>query len=112
MAHKEFEALFKQFVNLPILKNSFAEKMYQKFEFLPGHSLEKNANHLVLRYKVDDDIINMNGSVHGGALATLLDCSTTMAILRGDKNLSRTVRYYIKYILVLNQACHSLVLLD
>ena len=39
----------------------------------------------------------MNGSVHGGALATLLDCATTIAILRGDKNLSRTVR--LKYVL-------------
>ena len=39
----------------------------------------------------------MNGSVHGGALATLLDCATTIAILRGDKNLSRTVR--LKYVI-------------
>lgn len=39
--------------------------------------------------------MNMNGSVHGGALATILDCATTIAILRGDKNLSRTVRYDI-----------------
>lgn len=92
MAHKEFGDLFKRFVSLPILKNTFAEKMYSKFEYLPGHFMEKSANHLVLRYKVEDDIINMNGSVHGGALATLLDCSTTIAILRADKNLSRTVR--------------------
>lgn len=41
----------------------------------------------------------MNGSVHGGALATILDCATTIAILRGDRNLSRTVRYLlIKYL--------------
>jgi acyl-coenzyme A thioesterase PaaI-like protein len=50
----------------------------------------------------------MNGSVHGGALATILDCATTIAILRGDRNLSRTVRYSKLYV-VLNWDYHSLV---
>ena len=95
MVHKEFADIFHRFVRLPIIQGSFAEKMYHKFEFLPGHLLEKNHSTVVLRYKIEKDIINMNGSVHGGALATLLDCATTIAILRGDKNLSRTVRFYI-----------------
>ena len=97
MVHKEFADIFHRFVKLPIIKGSFAEKIYHKFEFLPGHLLEKNHSTVVLRYKIEKDIINMNGSVHGGALATLLDCATTIAILRGDKNLSRTVR--LKYVL-------------
>lgn len=48
----------------------------------------------------------MNGSVHGGALATILDCATTIAILRGDRNLSRTIRYIFVLSLVLNWDCH------
>ncbi|CAD8111041.1 unnamed protein product [Paramecium sonneborni] len=91
MVHKEFGDIFKRFIQIPILKNTYAEHFYQAFQFLPGHVLERNSNHLVLRYKVPQEIMNMNGSVHGGALATILDCATTIAILRGDKNLSRTV---------------------
>ncbi|CAD8099641.1 unnamed protein product [Paramecium sonneborni] len=91
MVHKEFGDIFKRFIQIPILKNTFAEHFYQAFQFLPGHALERNSNHLVLRYKVPQEIMNMNGSVHGGALATILDCATTIAILRGDRNLSRTV---------------------
>ncbi|CAD8084001.1 unnamed protein product [Paramecium primaurelia] len=91
MVHKEFGDIFKRFVQIPILKNTYAEHFYLAFQYLPGHALERNSNHLVLRYKVPQNIMNMNGSVHGGALATILDCATTIAILRGDKNLSRTV---------------------
>jgi acyl-coenzyme A thioesterase 13 len=52
MVHKEFGDIFKRFISIPILKNTFAEHFYQGFTFLPGHALERNTNHLVLRYKV------------------------------------------------------------
>lgn len=47
--HKEFSELLKRFMSCKILNNTFAEHIYRKFEYLPGHELELNHNTIVLR---------------------------------------------------------------
>jgi len=53
---------------------------------LPGLTIEKasdpEATSLVLRLRVVHSVQNFFGSLHGGAIATLVDLSTTMAIMQ------------------------------
>lgn len=34
--------------------------------------------------EIQKEFINVNGSIHGGALSTILDAATTLAILKVD----------------------------
>lgn len=82
MAHKNFGELMKRFCTSPILKGTYAEHMYANYEWIEKHSLIQDpATTLMLRYKVPLEMKNMNGTVHGGALATIIDSTTTIAIL-------------------------------
>jgi acyl-coenzyme A thioesterase 13 len=41
--------------------------------------------HATLRLPVGDTLLNMGGSLHGGAVATLVDVSGTIAIITADR---------------------------
>lgn len=86
MAIKTFRPLFEQFVHHPNLKHTFAGPIYSKFKLIEDHHpLITNDNQILLKYKVPKTMCNFFGAVHGGALATLIDCSTTLAILKADE---------------------------
>ncbi|EGR31511.1 thioesterase superfamily member 2, putative [Ichthyophthirius multifiliis] len=91
---QSFKPLFQQFVNHKNLLNTFAYSIYQKFELIEeSHELLTNDNQILLKYTVPQNLCNFFGVVHGGALATLVDCSTTLAILKKDqfKRLTTTI---------------------
>jgi acyl-coenzyme A thioesterase 13 len=88
-----FSGIFRRFVENPKLKGTFAHKFYEGFEYLPKHKLEISPNILILRMKVQSSFINVNGSIHGGALSTIIDCATTLAILKVDPKHQVTVRF-------------------
>jgi len=41
--------------------------------------------HVTMRLPVDDRVINVNGKLHGGASATLVDVAGTLAIMTADR---------------------------
>ena len=43
-------------------------------------------NELFLSMTVKKEWCNFYGSIHGGALGTIIDCATTLAILKEDKH--------------------------
>jgi len=51
----------------------------------------QNDDQIILRLKVEPNFCNYMGSIHGGALTTILDCATTLAILKVDKHLRKSV---------------------
>lgn len=91
-AAKNFVQILEKFVNNPQLKGSYAESIWRGFHLLDTHNqLLQNQNQIILRLKVDPSFCNYMGSIHGGALTTILDCATTLAILKVDKNLRKSV---------------------
>lgn len=88
---RPFIHILEKFVNNPQLKGSYAEEIWRGFELLNGHHLLQNESQIMLRLKVLPSFCNYMGSIHGGALTTILDCSTTLAILNVDKNLRKSV---------------------
>ncbi len=50
-----------------------------------------NENQLLIGYRVPKNVCNFNGVVHGGAFATLVDITTTLAIMKIDPELRKTV---------------------
>lgn len=52
---------------------------------LSVHSVEGDPLHKVIfKFTVQDDMCNRSGTMHGGALMTLVDDTTTIALLAGD----------------------------
>ena len=55
--------------------------------------LEEKELSVFYRMMVNQDLTNYSGTLHGGAIATLLDVCTTMAIAAMDANTRVTVEY-------------------
>ncbi|CAD8177050.1 unnamed protein product [Paramecium octaurelia] len=72
-------------------QNKQAEHFYKVFQFLYGHDLERISNKLILRFKIPQVIMNMNGSVQGRAFDTILSNTTTIPFYEEIENLSRTL---------------------
>ncbi|KAL4483947.1 hypothetical protein ABPG72_013953 [Tetrahymena utriculariae] len=86
MSIKQFKPLFEQFIHHPNLKHTFAGPIYGKFKLIEDpHPLINKESQILLKYKVPKSMCNFFGVAHGGALATLIDCSTTLAILKADE---------------------------
>lgn len=91
MTTKSFLPLFEKFIHHPNLKHTFAGPIYSKFKLIEDpHPLITNSNQILLKYKVPKTMCNFFGVAHGGALATLVDCSTTLAILKVDEAMRLT----------------------
>lgn len=93
MAIRNFPKIFEYYSSHPNLKNTFAEvfyKNYQLYDDKEGFYTLKSS-HVLLKLTVPATICNFNRNVHGGAFATILDTSTTVAIMKYDKNLRKNV---------------------
>lgn len=91
-AGKHFAQIFETFVSNPKLKGSFAEDVWKGFQLVEAHNkLHLRDNQLLLRLKVLPSYCNYMGSIHGGCLTTILDCATTLAVLKMDKHLRKSV---------------------
>ncbi|KRX08181.1 hypothetical protein PPERSA_12336 [Pseudocohnilembus persalinus] len=91
-AINNFPQIFDKFVNHPSFVGTFAGNMIKQFKLVENDSkLLHHPSQLLISYKVPKEICNFHQSVHGGAFATLLDISTTVAILRVDKGLRKSV---------------------
>jgi len=91
---KNFLEIFNKFMKNPKLAGTYASSIYHGFELLdnnPPPNVQPNANRVILGLKVDKEILNIFGSAHGGALSTILDTSTTLAILKADKKTRKSV---------------------
>jgi acyl-coenzyme A thioesterase 13 len=67
------------------MDGSYAEKIYKSFYLLDRHPriLGKD-NNLLLEMTVPRELINVQGAIHGGALATIIDAATTLVLLKVD----------------------------
>ena len=89
---RNFKEIFSKFLESPHLKGSYGENFYRKLQIADTLQKEtKNPNELIFQFLVTKDYCNFMGNMHGGAMATLLDCATSMAILRMDKHMRQTV---------------------
>ena len=88
---RSFIQIFDKFVNNTQLKGSYAETIWKGFELVNKHNLIQNENQILLKLKVVPSFCNYMGNIHGGALTTIVDCATTLAILNVDKNLRKSV---------------------
>ena len=94
MSSKSFLEVFQQFIKNPKLTGTYAEPIYKHFILLdqnPPLGFKAGDFSVLLGLPVTKDILNLFGSPHGGALATILDTSTTLAILKADKKRRKTV---------------------
>ena len=89
MKIKNFDKIFKFYCNHPNLKGTFADCFYSGYILNNDKSL--NDNQVLISYKVPPQICNFSGAVHGGAYATMIDTCTTLAIMKLDKTLRKTV---------------------
>ena len=87
---KNFAEVFKLFTQSKNLSNTFAESIYKGFELIDEHKMSQS-NNVILRIKVTPNLQNIMGVIHGGALTTIIDTSTTLAILKCDPKLHKTV---------------------
>lgn len=90
-SHAKFLQIFNKFVSNPTLKGSYAEGIWKGFQLIDGHQIIQNENQIILRMKVEPGLCNYMGSIHGGALTTIVDCATTLAILNVDRKLRKSV---------------------
>jgi len=99
MAHPtNFAKLMEKFILNPALNGSYAEAIWRGFQLVEVHDkLLHNDNQLLLRLKIQPNFCNYQGTIHGGALCTILDCATTLAILKVDKHHRKNVSAELNY---------------
>jgi len=90
-SNTRFLQIFNKFVSNQNLKGSYAESIWKGFQLIDSHQIIQNENQILLRLKVEPSFCNYMGSIHGGALTTIVDCATTLAILNVDRNLRKSV---------------------
>jgi len=90
---KSFEEIFKKIVRSPIFKGTFGEIIYKNLNIMVSHPKIKNIQkkEVLFSYKVTKPFLNSLGIAHGGALSSLFDEATTMAILKFDKKRRQSV---------------------
>lgn len=77
---KPFGQLFEKFVKNPNLKGSFSEPLIKHLRLTDAHSADPNK--VVYLYTIPKENVNVQGTMHGGALATLVDLVTTVSIIK------------------------------
>lgn len=90
---RNFKDIFIKFVSEPNLKGTYAEEFYKKLKIIENFAPKEtpNPNELICSFLISKEYCNFLGNMHGGALATLLDCTTTLAILKADRHMRKTV---------------------
>ena len=89
---KNFAEILLKFKNQPGLTGTFAEHIYKNFAFIEAHdTLLKHDNQLLFTLKIPSHLCNVMGNLHGGAVATILDAATTLAILKNDSEGRKSV---------------------
>ncbi|XP_065062323.1 acyl-coenzyme A thioesterase 13-like [Rhopilema esculentum] len=56
------------------------DKVYRKLQVL-----DATEGRCTLSWKVDDDLLNMQGTLHGGLISSVIDTATTMALTTAGK---------------------------
>lgn len=80
--------VFKKFFG----RKDFYGEEFSKLILLEDHHLIKNHNkELIFKYTVMPELCNVMGNCHGGAIATMIDVATTLAISGLDKDLRHSV---------------------
>ena len=65
-----------------IVRGSYAERFYESFQYIPEHSLYSNhQNQILFSLNVEKWMTNLSGTLHGGAISTIIDTTTTVNIL-------------------------------
>lgn len=82
----DFAKVFSRFLENSHLKNTFGEPFYKNLIYQPTHPLLRHRNQLLFKLEVLPQFCNYYGAMHGGALATILDCATTLAIMKVIEN--------------------------
>jgi acyl-coenzyme A thioesterase 13 len=72
--------VFDKFVANPKLKNSFLEGFVKNLTYIEKY--DDDIKRAAYRYTVPAETVNLQGSMHGGALSTLVDIVTTITILK------------------------------
>ena len=87
---RPFKEIFSKFVFDPKLNGTYADPFYKGLRFF--EPLESsNPHEFISSFLISKEYTNFLGNMHGGAMATLLDCTTTLVILKADRNMRKTV---------------------
>lgn len=84
-----FPQLFEKFMRNPTLRSSFSEQLAKHIRLTDLHSA--NPNKVSYLYRIPHENINIQGSTHGGALAALIDLTTTISILKVMANRTTSI---------------------
>ena len=74
------QPLFRKFINNPNIKNSFLELFCNNLVLLPKY--EEDPNRVAFTFRVPEETANLQGTMHGGAISSLVDIVTTIGILK------------------------------
>jgi hypothetical protein len=81
---KTFDGFLRPKTNL-IVKGSYAEQFYKNFKYIPVHQLYTNdQTQILFSLKIEKWMTNLSETLHGGAISTIIDASTTVNILMND----------------------------
>ena len=69
-------------MNNPKVKSSFLEQFVKNITLLDKY--ENDPNRVAYKYIIPPETVNLQGSMHGGALSTLVDIVTTISILKAS----------------------------
>jgi acyl-coenzyme A thioesterase 13 len=84
-----FAKLFDKFVKNPALKNSFGDQLVKHLRLTDLHAADPSK--VVYLYRIPHENINIQGTTHGGALASLIDLTTTISILKVTPNRTTSI---------------------
>jgi acyl-coenzyme A thioesterase 13 len=95
--HKNFFEVMSKFALGSIRAGSYAELIDRGFSLIEHHKLIQNERQVLLLLKVLPEFCNQHGTIHGGALCTILDCATAFSTLKVDKKMRTNVSVELNF---------------
>ncbi len=95
--HKNFFEVMAKFVLANRRAGTFAESIDKGFGLIEHHKLIQNERQVLLMLRVVPEFCNHHGTIHGGALCTILDCATAFSTLKIDKKMRKNVSVELSF---------------
>mgnify|MGYP003769208235 FL=1 len=95
--HKNFFDIMAKFALVNRRTGTWAETIDKGFHLIEHHKLIQNERQILLMLKVLPEFCNQHGTIHGGALCTILDCATAFSTLKVDKKMRKNVSVELNF---------------